>query len=216
MARKPSKESVKTPKSSGLVEERVAIDANRFVDFPVFSKAAHNHRGRRVTRVQRVTVGESEWTANVMAQNADWYDAVDLKPIARYDLECNLRIRDMDGNVGPTSGSLFARIDAVAYHEDGSVSLIESKIDGTPTELMRGVGQLLYYKTLFNKVQKTHVDNLVLACPSVPPFVVDTILDLNLPVRILKVTNNAFAGFCPANRHVPGLIESFGGIVING
>lgn len=62
---------------------------------------------------------------------------------------------------------------------------------------MGGIGQLLYYRTLFRAWRGIQVNALVLAAPYLPPFILDTIDEVGVPIRYLKATDDEISGLVP-------------------
>lgn len=170
---------------------RRAANLAELIEFPKLSRTSTGQLYR--PSPTKLRAREPEWVASLMEDHSEWTDAVELPPIVRYDLEYQICSADFKKHAKLIG---LPRIDAVAYHEDG-ISLIEAKLKCSPVDMLGGIAQLLHYKTMLRAIEGREVKCLVLACPSFPAFLVETLAEHKLPVRILKVTESSYIGRVP-------------------
>ena len=136
-----------------------------------------------------------EWTAKVVADHASWCHLVEIPDVKDVDLEYQVSpIRD---NLGMARRVGYPRIDAVLRHDDGSVSLLEAKLETSPQAIMGAVGQLLYYRTVLRRTEKATIAHLVLAAPLIPPLVGAMLEECLIPIRLLMVRETEYEGLVP-------------------
>lgn len=169
------------------------------IDYPRFLGGEHSAASARRKRGPKP---EFAWTKALMEAHADWHDIVGIPAVIKFDLEYSVRpTLHIPGAAVMSAGSAtvlgLPRIDAVAYHEDGTVSLIESKMEASPSDMLQGVGQLLYYKLLMVSLEGRTVANLILASPRWPAYVIDVIDEYKLPIRLLKVSDEQINAAIP-------------------
>ncbi|MGY2048895.1 hypothetical protein [Methylobacterium sp. JK268] len=148
----------------------------------------------RTRRGARLATSERQWTRDLVAARPQWLDLLELPVVVRADLE--YRIAPAGLRNAPTSLGL-PRIDAVLWHGDDHCSILEAKVTSSLSDIMGGVGQLLYYRTLLGLWRGIHVEALILAAPYLPPFVLETIAQASAPIRYLKATDEEFSGLVP-------------------
>lgn len=171
----------------------VKVAASEVIDFPAVRK---DSRGS-ILREKRAPVAQAEraWVASLMACSAEWSDVIGLAPLKDVELEHQVRIPRAHQGHGRRLG--MPRVDALAYSA-GQLVLIEAKLGSSAQELLGGAAQLLHYKTMMEKVEGRRVAHLVLASPSWPPFLIETLDEHRLPVRLLKANEDIFAGAIPS------------------
>lgn len=155
---------------------------------------------RGLKQAKRFKQAERAWLEGVMKNASEWHDAVGLPPITGYDTEYRIGIFNPSGfrmNLDKARKLGMPRIDAVAYHANGETTLLEAKVDTGGIDILQGIAQLLYYKTLMEVCQCKKVDNLVMVAPEFPPFIVQTINEHKLPIRLLRITDTQIAGAIP-------------------
>lgn len=151
--------------------------------------------GRTQARKKAEPRHELSWVKSLMLDHAAWSALVKIPAIERYELE--YQISPSRGNLGMARRTGFPRIDAIAHHADGSVSIIEAKLECAPQSIMSAVGQLLYYKTVMERTEGVSAASMIVAAPAVPPMVGTLIEIYNLPIRLLMVTPNSYEGLVP-------------------
>lgn len=171
------------------------------VDYPKFLGGSNSGTTALHVR-QRKAKPELAWTKQLMEGHADWYEVIGIAPIERFEVEYPIRpvvAPNVKLSIGTSSHLGLPRIDAVAYHADGTMSLIEAKLESSPVEMLRGVAQLLYYKMLVLSLEERQVADLILASPSWPAYLIDMIDEYKLPIRLLKVTEDQAIGAIPTH-----------------
>ena len=167
---------------------------SEIVDLIDFPKAEVTNAGIALKRRKWDGPRETVWCASLMDDYSKWADLVDLAPAARIELEKPISPADVRCSATLRRSMGFPRIDAVVWHDDGTVSLIEAKVTSSPSDVCGGVGQLIYYKTLAEQWWGVDVSALILAAPFLPPFVLDSIANVRAPVRFLKVSDGEYNG----------------------
>ncbi len=127
-------------------------------------------------------VKETEWCAFAMERQEDWLPVLGKSRFDRYELEYQVSLR----NRGERSNGL-PRIDAVGWRH-GKATLIEAKVDVSPSSMLGGVGQLLYYAEATRRLLSWDIEELVLMAPAWPLFLVETIDRNALPISLVQVT----------------------------
>jgi len=133
-------------------------------------------------------VPEAEWCAFAMGRQSDWMPVLAKDNFDRYDLEYQV----------PTSRSKtrktgMPRFDAVGWRGNRA-SIIEAKIEMTPSAVMGGVGQLLYYHEAAKRLLGWDIEELILLTPAWPAFLVDALERFSLPISLLQVTPDNIYG----------------------
>lgn len=124
---------------------------------------------------------EREWCEFAMSRSTEWLPVIGIDRLDNYQLEYQvLKVRE----------SGMPRFDAVGWL-DGKAYIFEAKVKSTPSELMAGVGQLLYYRTVAENMG-WNVARLVLLSPAWPPLFVQTIASNGLPVDVVRLTPDTF------------------------
>jgi hypothetical protein len=177
------------------------MEPANLIEFPLFLGGEHSGNRALNGRPTRGPKAEIAWTREVMAANNDWHDVVGIQPFQSYDLEYPIcSYRDLFGDtmgVGRARGLGLPNVDGRGVYADGTVCILEAKLDCSSIEMLRGVAQLLYYKFLMETLEGARVSSLVLASPSWPAYVIDVINEYRLPVRLLKVTSDGVFGSVP-------------------
>ncbi len=166
-------------------------DIGDVVDYPAVDRSS---RFGHVVKRPRLKMGEKAWTVALSDCFDEWREAVDLAPAVKMDREYTIGA-DVAG-INPRSLGL-PRIDLLVTHGDGSVSIVEAKVQPSITDLSRGLGQLLHYRVSIERLERKRVANLVLATPYLPPLLADTIANFKLPIKVLKATREMFSGLVP-------------------
>lgn len=167
---------------------------SKVIDFPKIG--ANSSGSLNIKREKRMAMREVDWTKNLMSEYEHWAHLVDLEP-GDIALEVPMAPKDLVRNRS-TQGMLgICRADAIVTHADGSISIIEAKVVHAPSSICGGIGQLIFYKTLAEAYWGVEVRALVLACPYLPPFVLDTIANVQAPIRFLKAHDKQFSGLVP-------------------
>lgn len=133
-------------------------------------------------------VKETEWCAFAMERQADWLPVLGLEPFDRFDLEFQVQI---NGSGARKDG--LPRIDAVGWRRE-KATLIEAKVEVSPSSMMGGVGQLLYYAEICRRVLKWDVERLILISPAWPAFLAECVETNRLPVDLVMATPETFYG----------------------
>lgn len=158
------------------------------IEYPKFLGGEHS--GAAALRKRDHSTSEMMWTRELMQVSPDWHDLIGISEIVTYEVEHSIRIT-LDNGVRLSAAASknlgLPRADAVGHHADGTITIIESKLDCTVVEMLHGVAQLLYYKTLMASIEQAKVAHLILASPSWPAYVIETICEQKLPIRLLKV-----------------------------
>ncbi len=179
------------------------VDPIDVVEYPQFLGGSYSGSKALLRRPKRGPKAETEWTRQLMANHAAWHDVVGLLPIASFEVERQkrpkLELHDARLSAGRSMLLGLPKVDAVARLVDGSSCLVEAKLDSSTVEMLRGVAQLLYYKTLLMSLEGANVSGLVLASPAWPAYVIDVIDEYRLPVRLLKVTEDEVFGSVPVH-----------------
>lgn len=151
-------------------------DLSAIVDFPEIKREkAGNLHIQRKPKAGR----ESDWCLELLNGYDRWCDIVDMKPAQKIEVEKPL---------APEGKHILGlcRADAIVWHSEKEVSIIETKVDCSPVSIATGIGQLLYYKTLVQVYWGVKVEALLLAAPQLPPLLLESIADVNAPIRFLK------------------------------
>ena len=148
----------------------------------------------RTRRGARLSVSERQWTADLLAAFPQWGDLLELPSCIRVDLE--YRIAPPEFLTQPMSLGL-PRVDAILWHSNTQCSILEAKVTSSPSDIMCGIGQLLYYRTLLKAWRGVEVKATILAAPYLPPFVLETIAQARIPIRYLKAGRDGFSGLVP-------------------
>lgn len=154
----------------------ISADPQTAVDFPTIkANAAGSLCIMRQPRAGR----ESDWIASLLERYEAWRDLVDMRPAIRIEVERALL---------PFGKHVIgaARADAIVWHTEQSCSIIEAKTDPTPVAVAGAIGQLLYYRTLVQRYWNVKVDALLIASPTLPPFILESIADCQAPIRFFK------------------------------
>lgn len=155
------------------------------VDLPTVRTTS---RGNVVAQRNKTRPNERKWTRDLAARADRWAHLVNMPAWSGYDLEYRL---------SKENGMGLPRIAAVFWHHDGSATLLEAKTSSSPSEVMAGVGQLLYYAAAFYAHENKKVRGLILAAPYLPPFVLAGIELSRAPVSFLKATEDGAYGLVP-------------------
>lgn len=137
---------------------------------------------------------ETVWTAELMADYDKWGSLVGLPAAVRVDLEKHLTPPYAEGRGVSLRALGVPRADAIIWHSDASLSIVEAKVTSSPSEVCGGVGQLIYYKTLIEAYWGAEVIGMILACPFLPPLVLESIANVRAPIRFLKADGLEFNG----------------------
>jgi len=169
-------------------------EVNSVVDFP------HVRRNRggspTIERPRRLAVSERKWLVDLIGGYDHWRDLVYMEAAIAVEFERQLSPVDVGKRANVRLLGL-PRVDALLRHADGSASIVEAKVTSALADIMGGVGQLIYYKTLLEVYEGIEVKALLLAAPFLPPFVLDSIANVQAPVRFLKVAEGLFSGLVP-------------------
>ena len=126
-------------------------------------------------------LNERGWCSFAMGRSRDWLPVIGLDEFDRVDLEYQVAKQRSRG---------MPRFDAVGWRE-GIPHLIEAKVKCTPAELMAGVGQLLYYRTVATSMGWPQ-GRLILISPAWPPLFAETVAGSGLSVDVVKLTPHQF------------------------
>jgi hypothetical protein len=168
-------------------------DLSRVVDFPVVALTKAGTIA--ATRARKPDMREPEWTAWLMGKFDKWRDLVNLTAAKRIDLE--KYIAPVGVRTRTTRSLGLCRADAIIWHSDDCISIVEAKITSSPTDVCGAIGQLIYYKTLAENYWGVRVCALIVASRYLPPFVLDAIANVRAPVRFLKATDDECIGLVP-------------------
>jgi hypothetical protein len=131
-------------------------------------------------------VSETKWCAFAMERHHEWIASTGKTPFDSYELEHQV---SLNGKGWRSTG--LPRIDAVGWR-NGKATIIEAKVEISPSSVMGGVGQLLYYKQIATSVLGWDVEDLILLTPSWPLFLVETIEANALPITLVMATPEMF------------------------
>lgn len=136
---------------------------------------------------------EAEMCATMASDHIKWSRLVGAGPFSRVELEYQIPVIKTEMKLSRRNG--LARVDLVCWRDDGTVDIVEAKTQGTPQDVMGGLGQLLHYKTLLELRCGLIVGKLVLATTHVPVFMDKTLEAINADVAVLHITGNAYFGY---------------------
>ena len=170
------------------------------IDYPKF--VGGEHSGLQ-SKKRRGPKPETAWTRATMEMHAEWHDVVGIEPFTRYELQYAIRplLPPPAKRVSAGESAMLGlpKVDAVGYHDDGRITIVEAKLESSAVEMLRGMAQLLYYKTLMQSLEHARVAHLVLASPSWPAYLIDVIDEYKLPVRLLRITEDQINGAIPTH-----------------
>ena len=124
---------------------------------------------------------ERDWCAFAMGRSEEWLPVVGLDRFDRIEVEYQVRRERRSG---------MPRFDDVGHCGDVK-HLIEAKVKCTASELMAGVGQLLYYRTVAASIG-WNVGRLILISPAWPAFFLETVSLNALGVDVVRLSPDGF------------------------
>lgn len=124
---------------------------------------------------------EREWCEFAMSRSDEWLPVVGIKSFGRVTLEYQVRHHRSSG---------APRFDAVGHCGDVR-HIIEAKTKSTASELMAGVGQLLFYGTVA-RAMGWNVGRLILISPAWPMMFAETVAQHRLPVDVVRLQPDSF------------------------
>ncbi len=132
-------------------------------------------------------IRETEWCLKAMENRSSWLPVLGIDDFDYYELEKSVSI-DGSGN----RRTVLPRMDAVGWNGDVA-TIIEAKVKVTPSTMLGGVGQLLYYKEIMESMG-TAVGRLILISPSWPSFFLRTVEKNKLPISLIQINDDMIYG----------------------
>jgi len=154
----------------------------RVVDLPTLEKNSSGLTFAR--RPAKLQVKEAVWLQELTDRYDGWRELVSMREATAIDHECPIAPYEIGARY--LWSCALGRADAIVRHDDGAISIIEAKVTSSPRDFCGGIGQLVYYKTLAEKYWEVEVAALLLVVPWIPPFALETIANIQAPIRILK------------------------------
>lgn len=144
---------------------------------------------------RRLFGSEREFVAYLKRDADLWLPAVEIDG-GTIDVEVPIAPEGTRAMSGAPRADMVIRGD----HAD---AIVEVKRETNANAIIAGVGQLLYYRAVYEAAFKRKANRLVLAVSSLPPFLDLMIESIRQPITVLHVTDQHFVGYVPKFGETP-------------